>query len=348
MDSSEIIIRKELQETGSPWQAALNLIGSYEEQPENYDHEYVESLAQFLFHCGFYKTLYDFILKHLTENYFKIPWTYFLETLAKFSSSLEKDALVFIKRAILLQKSKDQASKAHSFNKFMPEITSWNQQRRQTILDQHEKLKKEALIEARALQRQGLYESEKNELYKALSLFPGDQEILSEIKLFNERHAYELLQKKSRPKTELQKLTESEKNPTEEQMSPLRNGLKIASQTHSELCYDLAVAAFTLEQFDLAEEILQKAKASPEKTWFLLEVFLKEEKYLEVLTLLSQARLESSRDPDSPYALHYIEAQALWGLGQKEKARHLLENLLIAKPNYRFAESLLYLWRTEG
>lgn len=348
MNLSELQIRNEIQETGSPWQASLNLIEAYEQNPKYFTEEHIESLAHFLWHCGFYKTLVDFVIKHLQKEDFKVPWTYFLEALSHTSTSLDPLIFDYLKRSIQIQNATLAAGKALSFKKYLPEIETWNSNRIQKLKSNYVQQKIDLLQEAFHLREQQLFESEKEILHKAIGLFPGDPDILNEIKEYNERHALELLHKKARQKSDLKIFTDSEKKIKSQQPQELQKGLLSAAFSDPEIAYDLAVTAIFTEQWFLAEEILKLAPDTSAKTWLQLEILLKQNKFLELLALCPALRRTFAQDPDSPFALNYIESQALWGLGQKEKAQILMENLLEIRPHYRFGESLLFLWRTES
>ncbi len=342
------MIRNEIQETGSPWQASLNLIDAIEENPKNYSDEYILALIKFLYHCGFYKTLFDFVIRHLNKEEFNVPWTYFLETLAQSTTTIDEPTLEYLLRSIKTQKAYESAGKAILFRKKIPELESWNAKRIQKINVAYVQKKTELLQEVHLLRSQQLYDAEKNQLVAALSQFPGDLDILKELKEFNQRHALDLLQKKGRQISDLQSLKNSEKKEEVKPPEGLSESLKTLALKYPEMAQDLAIVSISFEQYQLAEDLIKMAPDSPSKTWLELEIFLHQKRFLDLLSSIHQLKKKFGADPEAPFAFNYLEAQALWGLGQKEKAQELLEKLLQARPNYRFGETLLYLWRSES
>jgi hypothetical protein len=52
-------------------------------------------------------------------------------------------------------------------------------------------------------------------------------------------------------------------------------------------------------------------------------------------------------DPETTFAVSYLRAQALQGLGQHGSALEIMQSIVRVRPNYRSAHSLILEW-TEG
>ena len=108
--------------------------------------------------------------------------------------------------------------------------------------------------------------------------------------------------------------------------------------------FDFAIAAFTLESFDDALEILSYAEETTPLLLFRMEVLVRCRRFVELLNEISKMELAFSHEPETFFATAYLRAQALWGLGQKHSAIEVLESLMASRPHYRAASALISMW----
>lgn len=212
----------------------------------------------------------------------------------------------------------------------------WSSQFRQSILAEFE-----------TFRSQNLYEAERKTLKKLENHFPFDPKIQELLVEHNNRYADEILDRVRRKSSPLP----LEKKLEMEIIDP--SWQAIASSAHENLWFsfpqfrkDILVSLILLEQHQAARGLLQQLEPLPrEFVWLFIELSLESKLHLEVLNYLPQVERLFAQDPETFFSAAYFRAQALHGLGQKTLAIEVLESLLVSRPNYRKAESLLLDWR---
>ena len=88
-------------------------------------------------------------------------------------------------------------------------------------------------------------------------------------------------------------------------------------------------------------------KETSTRDWLHLDLLIYTRKFAESLSFIQDLDLKYHDDPLFYSTKIYYIAQCFWGLGDKNKAIELMENLIEIKPDYRLASSLLKEWRLE-
>ena len=175
--------------------------------------------------------------------------------------------------------------------------------------------------------------------------FPNDPDILSEQEKFRQNQASEVLGSKLRQKRS-QKVRgfhireELVQIPEEWELQLVNYCERFPEQT-----YDLTIACCFMEDWVTALRLVNMAQASSKRDWLELEILIKLKRFVDVLQGLQVIEMRWAHDGETFFATAYIRAQALFGLGQKEKAIEVLESLLASRPLYRQGVELLHMWR---
>lgn len=345
--SMELEIKTLLEEFHNPEVVAEKLVKLFEDHPEDWSAKSLQELSSFLRTCGLYRTLIDFCLRHFSSPQFVIPWAYFIDALEKGIPDLEEDILKFVVRGIEEEHAASQVCLAEGGSRFLKKAPQWRNELKRKRLKNASELKQRLLDDMLTLRTQQLYEQEKQILGKLQRMFPGDQDILDEVRQHKERYALDILSRRS-PLSRSHSIQEA---PATAEMqaagTAFSRSLMKAAAVYPEMAFDFAVAAYTADDTLTALALLENVDLSAAQFWFYLEVKIKARHFLEVLSELNRIELKLAHDPETFFATAYLRAQAYWGLQQRPTAIEILENLLNVRPNYRSGSTLLELWRTQ-
>lgn len=348
----ELEIQNLLNETSDLNQVGERLIQhleSFAEVPnENFTAENINALANFLLKSESPHLLIAFVLRHLDNRDFIIPWPYFLEALAQMGSELNEKTLQALSEGI--QETEGIAAAARAQNApDIPNLKEWRSDRKYKIHKDYLNNKRVLLDQLITLRTQQLFEQERYLLQRLQKLYPGDKDIQYEASEYKQRNALEVLQRRSPKNRSLKIENLTPKDPEmDEVLAALTSSLIAHAQQYPEMAIDFSIALFMLESYEGALEVLSYYSEETESfMWLRLEVLLRCRRYLEVLNDLARVEIILSGDPETFFATAYLRAQALWGLGQKHAAIEVLEGLLASRPHYRAASALLSVWSTQ-
>lgn len=309
----------------------------------------IQALANFLLHNGQYVELIQFVLKHLDNESFPVPWPYLLEAVAHSRAEIDDDLADNLIEGIDKSDARSDASRSHALDLQMPSLKAERADRKLRAAKEYRREKDNLLEHLVTLRTQQLYEQEKQLLQRLQKMYPRDEDVVKEVLNHKQRYALEILAKHSR----ITSSTTFDPGPEAEGTEALREAcskmLIHFGETHPEFAKDFAVAAAMLELWDAALALIPEPSltAPHGADWMRLEILLGARRYLDLLHALGSIEQEHAREPETFFATAYLRAQALWGLGQKHQAIEVLESLLAARPQYRSGASLLNLWRSQ-
>lgn len=343
----ELEIQSLLNHTESLDQVAEQLISNLESSSDNFNSENIQALARFLLQSGLYLQLTDFVLRHLDDESFAIPWPYFLEALALASPEIDSRAAKSLLEGIEDTGAQEEASRTQALDSQEPLMGERRRDRIYKIHKTYRANKKNLLDQLVTLRTQQLYEQEKALLARLQKLYPGDKDIRKEVADHKQRYALEILSRRSPSAHSIPvqdlivKDTEVEKA-----LEILQESMYETAMNEPELIKDLAIAAFMLESYETALAIVDLDMEDESLVWLRLEILLHSRRFLELLNDLSQVEVALAHEPETFFATAYLRAQAYWGLGQKHTAVEVMEGLVASRPHYRAAASLLSIWGT--
>ncbi|WII73735.1 hypothetical protein QJS83_07580 [Bdellovibrio sp. 22V] len=341
----ELEIQNLLNEVEELDQVADRLIQSLESNPDRFTLDNINSLARFLIQSRQSLKLVEFVLRHIDNESFPIPWPYFIEALGPLSEDLEEKTLRALIEGIVEDHAESEAARSQALNKQLSEFGEWRSNRKYKIHKDYLNNKRQLLDQLITLRTQQLYEQEKNLLQRLQKLYPGDKEIRAEVNEHKQRYALEVLQRRS-PKARTVKTDFIPKDPeVEAALEALMTSFHEHAEQLPEMAFDFSIAAFMLEAYEASLSLLNYSNEETETLlWFRLEVLLKCRRFVELLNEISRVELTLAHEPETFFATAYLRAQALWGLGQKHTAIEVMEGLLASRPHYRAASALLSIW----
>jgi tetratricopeptide (TPR) repeat protein len=218
----------------------------------------------------------------------------------------------------------------------------------QKVLEQR-KFKENLLEKFWFLRSQRMSEQAGRVLRRLLELYPEDEEIAKLKAEFDEQWARDILASHASELhgARLERTTTSPSSGDEEMLRMfLSEGEKLFLDKR-EAAPDLAMAFLFMEDFQRALEVLAWAPASGAIDWLRVELMLESRRFVEALEALNKLEVKYISDPESTFAVSYLRAQALHGLGQHASSLEILQSIVRVRPNYRSAHALILEW-TEG
>ncbi len=226
-----------------------------------------------------------------------------------------------------------------------PQVTELRTQARIGVQKKILEIRDLLFEELRTWKSQRLSEQEMKVLKRLTLKFPNDPDIQSEQEKFSQNQAVEKLGSRLREKRtqKVRSLHFKEEfvQVSEEWEQQLLNHI----DRKPEDAYDLTIACCFMEDWVTALKLVNKAHSSAQSDWLELEILLKLQRYVDVLQALQIVEVKWADESETFFATAYVRAQALFGLGQKEKALEVLESLLASRPLYRQGVELLFIWR---
>lgn len=348
MDSSriEIIIQKLLQDYDATY-VADDLLKKWDRGELSEKDQ--DIAAQFLLNSGFLKTLQNQFIKQLTQDRY-IAWVPFLEMISRITKTIPED----IADPILVGMTESNklediiyAQKAKNLHpRFFKVIKTYLEERRHALEKEKAELKQK-------LQRH-IADRMDTEI-KNLSLllrqrFPNDKEIFDMTSDLDMARIRSLVQKKERDlQHNFQEATnlKSKDTASAEEKNKIAGNVIESAKKNPTTAYDLAILLTQMEVYDAALTCLSYAPPSFEKDWLKLELLIRCENFIDAITESFEIENKYPQNPDTIFSTLELRAQALYGLGEREKAIQILEKLLEISPKNQTAKVLLHSWRND-
>lgn len=343
----EFEIRELLTDLRDPEAVARHLVRKYEIldlAPEAFT-----VLAGFFLRGGFHVLLVDLCVKKLMIEA-KIPWGHFGRAVGLGATSLP----LSVKKAIVVGAQAQQASaelaRSHIFDDTEPDHPGLRSERRQEQQNQYRNQKKDLLTQLEMFRSQELEQEEERIVEHLLHLFPQDREVLEIDEQIHERKAVRLLEKKLQERGSSWERAEMPLLDIEERKQLdiiAASMMDVWKNYHQEeiLGHDFAIALLMWDHPDASLDFLPERDAADRVLWTRLEALLMARQFVNLLNEIELLSLRESKDPDRTFALLYLKALALWGLGHRFAAVEIIEGIVSHRPNYRSAMTLLHLWK---
>jgi hypothetical protein len=276
-----------------------------------------EVAGEFLITAGFTNALFQQIAKALKGRQ-KIPWVSFVEALGKVNAHLTKDEVDQLLVGAAEEDALEAISKSRALDGIDPRFS---------------KIRKNANNELK--------------LKKAMMPEPPQNQNVTAIS----DHTRPLVQKLKVKKTSLADWARrTEENATPEtlaQIEKMAADMLEQSRLNPDAASDIAIS---LRFMGLSEKALSALKHAPPvrgTLWLELDLLLETGRFVQALQRADMLERRFTGDPEATFSAGYARAISLYGLGQKDEARILLEGIVKVRPNYRSAHSLLMKWKSE-
>jgi hypothetical protein len=323
------------------------IIKKYE--PRKLSHSEFEAIATFLMHGGFHASLADMITRKLNDGS-EIPWGHYAE--AVFLAA-KKEVGLNVKSSLFQGAEETFALKSlarsYVLDEFRPELEIQRNMRRRELAEKAVKRKKEMLDQLAVLRSQSLFQEEDKMIETLMRINPGDMEIYQLRVELRDRMAQDYINKRiDRPRREIFfPVFEPIDADTQKILDAIEASMHEALTYAQFMASDFAIAQMLWDNHEAALRLIEKAPESTVKDWTRVEILLRSRRFLELLDDLLVLEKKYEADPETVFAAHYLRAQALWGLEQKKLAIEILEGMVVARPHYRAAHSLLTEWKED-
>ena len=206
--------------------------------------------------------------------------------------------------------------------------------------------KEKYLIKLDYLRANRMIEEEEKLLDKLVKFYPDDSNFQTDKKNFRQRWARAIISRKAFESFD-GGAEHTEPLFTEDELSAAKiftTEIKKLAKKKPQLAYNLSIALYFLELYDLAHETLFFAPQALNVDWFSIEVLFRSRRYAQCLDAIAIVEKKYSDDPETVFGTTYYRALALDGLGQTGMAAELLKSIVTIRPTYRSAHSLLLKW----
>ncbi len=326
--------------------AADALIKKYENEKLNLSE--FEAIANFLLAAHFYSSLLGLFTRKLSDGS-QIPWGHFAQAFQLSQAAVEIETKKALIEGAKEQKALSQLSRSNFVDDIDPVIIEQRKARKQAFQDRYIQKRQDMMQEIDLLRSQGLYQEEEKALTRMAYLFPNDTQINDMRASLRERLAMDIIAKK--PATPKNKLFISYHQPMDPESRKILDAVfasmedLLKDSDNDYLCEDFAVALLTWEDEDAALKVLEQAPPTVSGDWLKAEILLSSRRFVELLHHLTWLEATYGADPECLFSVSYLRAQALWGLNQKNKAMEILQGMILSRPQYRAAHSLLNHWK---
>ena len=166
----------------------------------------------------------------------------------------------------------------------------------------------------------------------------------------------ELKMKKALEFLQSQKLSGGEGKATHRPLSPsvskkespckaqICKAADLLAEKHPEKAKDLAVFLYMLGWPDRSLKVLEGNLQSISEYWFYLSWLLEVRKYAVALDITNRLLVRLQSDSESLFPITYVKAQALYALGEKDKAVSYMSDIIKVRPAYKSARRFLEEW----
>jgi tetratricopeptide (TPR) repeat protein len=302
-------------------------------------------VGNFLINAGFLPTLKDHYVRLLTQDKF-VSWVPLFELFNRMNIVLSPEKLEQIIVGMTEQNNLDELVQhknfAHVYERLKPVY--------QKLLDEKIKkfnARKKTLIEKLQRAVNDHVDEEVQKISVELQqTFPEDEEIQNLKDDLDIARIRKLLKKKERELSE--KIEWSIPDDLTQETKKLFVAVEEAAKKNPEQAYDCAILLAQVDAFEEALKCLEYAPNSLPKDWLKMDLLIKSKNYLTALNESLEIEKKYLKNPDTLFATLLLRSQALYGLGEKEKAVQILEKIIEVQPKNQSARILLQRWRSSN
>ncbi len=306
------------------------------------DTQHCTDYCTFLFSAGLHKTLFKYLIERLEQD-LSIPWTYLCALIKKYQLDIDTEMItqVFLNHQedpSLISNSHclDSAELINLRNKYLEQCyrqdPQLNVEKELQIAISQNLLKKEGELIQDLIQMDN-----KNPLFQQhwqTYQYKQARDVFNEYKNAHQDSFYAI-----------------QKNTSIEEDKILKNlvkGLNQLTKKHSpKLIDDMVIILSSTGHTHLAIEFLENHLDTDDRKWIYLDLLLEDNQCFKCLNFVEHTFLQTNPNSDTAFALNYAKAQAYYGLKEYDKAKTILNDLVLLRPQYRSAKTLLSQWKSE-
>lgn len=351
----EAEIRKLFIESGDPAVVASQLVKRWDANILPIDD--IRSISRFMIHSGLLPHLLNQIRRSLKKEA-QVPWSAFVETLARLDAKLQPLEVDAIFEGIAEQSELFQTDlmmdlvESSGLDSYDPRPLERRNRRIESALRIHEERRADLVRQLEYARVNRLISQERRILDEIQAFDPNDPQLRLQKDLFEFREAQEIVENAlshSPPKSELERKYSKLSPELREAAKPIVKQARTMAKTATEQeLYDLGMMLLFMELYDDVIRLLEDRRMSSRIDWLILETMILGRQFAAALGEVEKLEVKYAGDPESPFALTYTRSRALWGLGDTVTAIELMRSLTKVRPTYRSATTLLQQWVEEA
>jgi hypothetical protein len=343
----EMDIREHFQMFSEVTVANEQLLKKYESVPLTANE--LDTLGVLCLKLGTSPAYVDFCLHRLDLD-LEISWAHFTASLYQATESIPKRLTEAIIEGAADADRLDDLARTHDMDFEVPENQDRRNARRAKYANDYAQRREALLAQVEMLKLQELEDDEERVLLELLRLCPLDEEIIQKYDALKERKAIQMLELKLQnhqtpwDQSEQVALAEAERKELDIVLKSMHLQWS-QSGFDEQLGLDFTVALIMWDYPEAALDFLSEQNSSERVRWTRMECLLLARHYVSLLSELERAELQAASQPDQVFAILYLKALALWGLGHRFAAVEIIEGIVGYRPQYRSAITLLNLWK---
>lgn len=300
-------------------------------------------IFRFLYLSKQFKIFLYFFAIDLQSQILDLPWPQFLKIFHQQDDPFPENHLSELKNNFTAQKLVNQAT--DSLSDLIIELKSKN---RDQFLQQVLKQKQELIASARIAKSEQLLEQHFHYMNELKKIAPNEYNMSGIISDQEKRHAEQILQRRAKrdgKNTFAEKYGfDGEEKKIMEKISSQAEKYLISSNVRSS---DMAFLFRCLGDHSRAIDFIYLNKDHKTQDWQLLDYLFSGQQYLSLLAHCGKMKKKYEAYPDQLFSISYAEAIALWGLGEKNKAIDLMEQIASMRPDFKSATETLNQWKED-
>jgi hypothetical protein len=340
---NELALRKLLLEKRSPDDLLNGVLKGIADPSVPWDEK--RPLWHFLYNTGRDKALAE-ALRLALENKTRIPFDILIDMSARANIQPQPAILDSLIKGLKKQKALDEIINSRGWDKWETRIPGMRNELVEGKIEHQKKFKQNMMEKFEFLKNERMNDQAGRVLRRLLELYPDDKSLQVLQHEFDEVRAREILSTHMATlQSEAMERTRTQPSAADETMLKcfLAEGEKVVFD-HRDFAFDLAIAFWFLEDYARAIEILEYAPVNLSTDWMRAELLFAARHFLQALEQLNMLEIKYIDDPETTFAVSYLRAQCLFGLGQQSSALEILQSIVRVRANYRSAHSLILDW----
>lgn len=306
-------------------------------------------VGRFLYNAGLYKQLMEFAIDKLKRNK-PVPWPFVLQSLTDQKITVSKNQAKILYKNMIANHEQENSPYIFACKKWGENSKEFELFRTvflEKLEEENVNSKEELLKNLEFVQSQGLVEEEEKIINQLLELDPDEKKYQKLFKNLKEKTALQFIKKQKQSRQSL-KSKKEESLLFSPKDTPLKKKLVKdvlqVSRKSPERTKDLSIFLYMMGWPDAGLKLLDTAPLNPEICWLYLEWLMEAKQYTASVELANQLIHHTGGEPEKLFFINYIKAIALYHLGEKKQAIDHLNDIIMIRPDYKSAQSLLEKW----
>ena len=296
----------------------------------------------FLFSAGLHTSLFKYLIARLKQD-LSIPWFYLFALIKRYQLDIDTEVITHF----FLQTHGEPALLSNSHCLESSELINLRNKYLNHCYTQDPQLNIEKELQIAISQK--LLKKEEELINSLIQLDTKNPLFQQQWKEYQYKQARDVFDEYKNTHQESFYAIQNNIPPEEDKiLKTLTKGLDDLAKKHSpKLIDDMIIILSSTGYIHLAIEFLEKHLETDGRKWIYLDLLLEDKQFFKCLNFVEQIFLQTNPNSDTAFALNYAKAQAYYGLKEYDKAKIILNDLILIRPQYRSAKTLLSQWKSE-